>query len=46
MGGYESSTIYNIKLNDQETKKYLALSQNDMPGYPYSSTQCLLMYYN
>ena len=46
MGGYETSTIYNIKLNDQETKKYLAISQNDMTGYPYSSTQCLLMYYN
>lgn len=47
MAGYETSTLYNIKLNDFETKKYLAISGGDTGGgYPYASSQCLLMYYN
>lgn len=46
MAGFESTSIYNIKLNDNETKNYLAISQYDMCGYPYHANQCLLMYYN
>lgn len=46
MGGYETASIYNIKLNDNETKKYLAISQTDISGYPYHSNQCILVYYN
>lgn len=38
--------IYNIKINDTETKKYLCISQDDTGGYPYSANQVMLVYYN
>ena len=41
-----SETTVNVTLNEGETKKYLILSNSENNMYPYSSGQCLLVYYN
>lgn len=41
-----STTTYDVNINSNETKTYLALSTTDNGGYPYNVNQCLLVYFD